>query len=525
MKTNSIKDCMGETISYEDNYQFQIKRNELSNLRIIGLTIETKPDWCLEPQINEALDYGCTRFEIGVQTLNENCLKKTNRGHTIEETKKSFQVAKDMCFKINAHMMLGLPASDLKIDEKGLTDLFELEEYKPDMLKIYPTLVNDGTPLYKMFQMGLFKPINTKIASEIIARSYKKFPRWVRVMRVQRDIPTNLIKGGVENSNLRQYVELEMKKLNIKSCDIRSREIGLNKIKNIENQKNELSKVYEFENNIKKIEFKKLDVFKLLEPNMFIYKNIDNFIKNINHFEKKFIEEKEKTIKEIEKISLNKKENESFQIEQYKKQELIIQENINSFVETNFNNFLKKYFITKLKTATYVKLLKYIDYETKYSNFQAIENRFYSMFLKINFLKKYTKKLITHFEEGNFNINIEEYLASEGKEFFLDVVNKEDILIGFIRLRFPSQTNLRKEITKKTALIRELHIYGKIIPVGHIEDKSQHKGWGTKLVKKCEEISKENGFEKIAIISGVGVRAYYKKLGYELEGNYMIKEL
>ena len=353
-----IIDVMNNKIEYNDNYKFQIKRNELSNLRIIGLTIETKPDWCLEKQCNEALDYGCTRFEIGVQTLNENCLKKTNRGHNLEQTKKSFQIAKDMCFKINAHMMLGLPASNLKIDEKGLTDLFELEPFKPDMLKIYPCLVNDGTPLYKMFQLGLFKPIETKKASQIISRCYKNFPRWVRVMRVQRDIPTNIIKGGVQNSNLRQYVDAEMKKNKIISKDIRAREIGFNKI------------------------------------------NDENFF---------------------------------------------------------------------LKTT--------------------------------------------------------KYFASGSEEFFIDVVNKQDILIGFIRLRFPSQTNLRKEITKKTALIRELHIYGHTIPVGEKSNKSQHKGWGKKLVKKCEEISKKNGYKKIAIISGVGVREYYKKLGYILEDVFMVKKL
>ena len=360
MNSKKVLDVMDEEISYEDSYDFEIKRNELSNLRCIGLTIETKPDWCLEEHINEALDFGCTRFEIGVQTLNENCLKKTNRGHTLKETEKCFQLSKDMCFKINSHMMLGLPASNLEIDEKGLTDLFELEPFKPDMLKIYPCLVNDGTPLYKMYQLGLFKPIDTKKASEIIARCYKKFPRWVRVMRVQRDIPTDKIIGGVQNSNLRQYVDEEMKKNKIKSKDIRAREIGLNK------------------------------------------------------------------------------------------------------VEENENDFF---------------------------------------------------------------INIEKYNASKGKEFFIDVINKNDILIGFVRLRFPKQTNLRKEINEKTALIRELHIYGQTIPVGHKNDKSQHKGWGRKLVEKCEGIALENGYTKIAIISGVGVRQYYKKLGYNLENNYMVKKL
>lgn len=341
----------------------EIKINETANIRAIGLTIETKPDWAMKEHCNDMLRYGCTRLEVGVQTLNESCLKKTNRGHTLEDTKKSFQVMKDMCFKINAHMMLGLPASTLDIDKQSLIDLFNLEPYRPDMLKIYPCLVVRGTPLYKMYELGLFKPLGTEKAAEIIADSYKEFPRYVRVMRVQRDIPTTVIKDGVSNSNLRQYVDEEMKKRGIKSKDIRAREIGLRQMQGI--------------------------------------------------------------------------------------------------------------------------------------------------------------KL------GEFDLKIEKFKASKGEEFFIDVADENDTMIGFIRLRFPHETNLRTEIDSKTALIRELHVYGMTIPVGanSHESKVQHKGWGTKLLKKAEEIARENGYEKMAIISGVGVREYYRKLGYELEGPYMCKNL
>ena len=130
-------------------------------------------------------------------------------------------------------------------------------------------------------------------------------------------------------------------------------------------------------------------------------------------------------------------------------------------------------------------------------------------------------------KSGNFEIKIEEYESSGGKDFFIDVADENDTMIGFIRLRFPSKFNLRPEISNKTALIRELHIYGQTIPVG-LEEKNtsvQHKGWGRKLLETTEEIAKKNGFEKMAIISGVGVREYYKKFGYILEGPYMTKKL
>ena len=340
----------------------QIIKNETAIIRAIGLTVETKPDWALQSHCADMLRYGCTRLEIGVQTLNEDCLKRTNRGHDLQDTRDCFQVAKDMCFKINAHMMLGLPASNLETDEEGLVGLFEQEPYKPDMLKIYPCLVVEGTPLYNMYKMGKFEPIKTDKAAQIIARSYPKFPRWVRVMRVQRDIPTTLIERGVQKSNLRQYVEEEMKKLGVESKDIRAREIGIRQLQGFDTS-------------------------------------------------------------------------------------------------------------------------------------------------------------------DEFDISVEEFKASGGIDFFIDVVNKEDTMIGFIRLRFPYQHDLMPEIDEKTALIRELHIYGQTIPVGAESGASQHKGWGRKLVEKCEVISKERGYKKIAIISGVGVREYYKKLGYYKEGPYMCKKL
>ena len=370
LKNKNIKD-----------YKYEITRNETANIRSIGLTIETKPDWAKEEHCNNMLEYGCTRFEIGVQTLDENCLKKTNRGHTLEDTKKAFQICKDMAIKINAHMMLGLPSSTLKIDEESLINLFEKPEYRPDMLKIYPCLVVKGTPLYNMWSKGLFKPVDTKAAAEVIARAYKYFPRYVRVMRVQRDIPTTEINEGIQNSNLREYVDIEMKKQKIISKDIRAREIGFREIEGV--------------------------------------------------------------------------------------------------------------------------------------------------------------------KPGTFEIKVEKFESSRGTDIFIDASDENDTMIGFIRLRFPSVYGLRDEITKGTALIRELHVYGQTIPVEQRDAELQryrdtelcgaealkptgsvqHKGWGRKLLEKAENIAKENGYTKMCIISGVGVREYYKKFGYKLEGVYMTKLL
>ena len=122
-------------------------------------------------------------------------------------------------------------------------------------------------------------------------------------------------------------------------------------------------------------------------------------------------------------------------------------------------------------------------------------------------------------------IKVMEYPASGGTEFFISAEDTEnDILIGFCRLRFPSQF-LRSEITPESALIRELHVYGTATAIGD-EGVVQHKGWGRKMMQKAEDIAKQNGKDKMVVISGVGVRQYYQeKLGYRKEGPYMVKEI
>ncbi|MFI5422154.1 MAG: tRNA uridine(34) 5-carboxymethylaminomethyl modification radical SAM/GNAT enzyme Elp3, partial [Nitrososphaerales archaeon] len=133
-----------------------MKLNESSKHRCVGLTIETKPDWCRKEDVDSLLTYGATRVEIGVQSLQEKVLKLANRGHTVADTLRAFQVAKDSSFKIVAHMMPGLPGSDPDRDLKDLLTLIHDEKYKPDMLKIYPTLVVEGTSLFQQYKKGLY---------------------------------------------------------------------------------------------------------------------------------------------------------------------------------------------------------------------------------------------------------------------------------------------------------------------------------------------------------------------------------
>ena len=202
-----------------------IKTNETTAIRCSGLTIETRADYCFEPHINQMLRYGTTRVEIGVQSIYQNILDKINRMHDINAVTKATQLTKDSCLKCTYHIMPGLfttPEQDLE----QFKILFNNPQFKPDSLKIYPTLVIKGTTLYHMWKNGEYKPLSDEEATSLIAKAMAYIPKYCRVIRVQRDISANQIEAGVKKSNLRELVEQRARKLGIRIQDIRYREVG-----------------------------------------------------------------------------------------------------------------------------------------------------------------------------------------------------------------------------------------------------------------------------------------------------------
>ncbi|MAF50541.1 MAG: tRNA uridine(34) 5-carboxymethylaminomethyl modification radical SAM/GNAT enzyme Elp3 [Nanoarchaeota archaeon] len=335
--------------------QEQIK-NENSKIRCIALVIETKPDWCKQEHINQMLKLGTTRVELGIQTLNDSILKKVNRGHSIQDSIEAIQLLKDSGLKFIAHMMPGLPLSTKEEDINNFKELFSNQNYQPDGLKIYPCMVMPGTPLETLYNKKQFEPINTEEAGIIIKEAKKFFPKYTRVYRIQRDIPTKVTIAGVGITNFRQYIHQLMEKENIQCNCIRCR-----------------------------------------EP---------------------------------------------------------------KHKEINWNN---------------VKLNR-IDYD-----------------------------------------------ASNGKEIFFSF-DDNDIILGFIRLRIPYKP-FREEINKDSAIIREIHVYGQAAKIGE-KGEVQHQGLGTQLLEKAESIAKkEFDIKKLLIISGIGVKEYFKKFDYQKDGVYVSKIL
>ena len=212
------------------------KSNETAKHRNVGFTIETKPDYCKEEHVDTMLDYGATRIEIGVQCLQDRVYKIVNRGHDLNDVIDSFQIAKDAGYKIVAHMMPGLPTMSPTDDIKDFQTLFEDSRFKPDMLKIYPSLILKDTPLYDEYQDGKYIPYSDDDMLNVLTEVKKMVPKWMRIMRVQREITPMEIIAGPKMGNLRQIVHKNLEKQGFSCKCIRCREAGLAKKKNLEGE-------------------------------------------------------------------------------------------------------------------------------------------------------------------------------------------------------------------------------------------------------------------------------------------------
>jgi elongator complex protein 3 len=351
-----IKECYDALNGKKSRGLDEAKRiNETSKHRCVALCIETRPDWCSDKQIEDMLEFGATRVELGVQIVDDKIYKKVNRGHTVKDVADATKRLKEAGFKIGYHLMPGLPGSNLKKDLKMFKKIFSSSKFKPDQIKIYPCQVLKGSGLEKWYYDGKYKPYTKEEVTKLIIEMLKVVPRYCRAMRIMREIPPTFLVAGIINIDLRKDIEAEIRKKKIKIKEIRFREIG----------------------------------FELRDK---------------------------REIKEEVKIKLKK------------------------------------------------------------------------------------------------------YRASGGTEIFLEAVNGDDILFGLLRLRLDKT---------KTATVRELHVYGPALNLGELGKISQHKGLGKELMAKAEEVSRQKKMKKIRVISGVGVREYYKNLGYELDKEkvYMEKNL
>ena len=222
-----IKRCL-DAITGEDSKDIEEAKEkaETSNMRNVGITVETRPDWAKQPHIEAMLNMGVTRIELGVQNPDDEIYNLVGRSHKVADVIEATRIAKDAGLKIVYHMMPGMPGSNPSKDLMAFKQVFTDPVFKPDMTKIYPCLVIKGTRAHEWYEKGKFTPYSTEEAAQLIAEVKKTIPPWMRVMRVQRDIPARLIVAGVKKSNLRQIVQQKLAKQG-ESCQcIRCREVG-----------------------------------------------------------------------------------------------------------------------------------------------------------------------------------------------------------------------------------------------------------------------------------------------------------
>jgi len=243
-QTKFIKESLAAIADFDTNINSKnsnetlesvISRCEKSKCRLVGFTVETRPDYCDINKLNFLLNAGVTRVELGVQTIYEDIYKLVKRGHTIDDVIKATRLLKDSGFKVLYHIMPNLPGSDLKKDLQTFLTIYSDPNFKPDMLKIYPCLVIKGTELYDLWKEGKYKPYPLSDIIDLLSNALYNIPKWIRIQRVQRDIPVEYIEAGVKKSNLRELIHENLRNTDRHCNCIRCREVGLVNLK--ENRK------------------------------------------------------------------------------------------------------------------------------------------------------------------------------------------------------------------------------------------------------------------------------------------------
>jgi len=201
------------------------KRNETASHRCTGLCIETRPDWCQQEEIDRMLEFGTTRVELGVQTLSDDVYRLVGRGHSVADVVTASALLREHGFKVYYHWMPGLPGSTPERDLELSRVLFDNESFKPDGLKLYPTMVVEGTELEKWYRDGRYQPYDDDTMVNLTIGIKSIVPKYVRISRVLRDIPSKFIVAGLKDS-LRDIVRERMRQEAIECRCIRCREYG-----------------------------------------------------------------------------------------------------------------------------------------------------------------------------------------------------------------------------------------------------------------------------------------------------------
>ncbi|CRH02700.1 histone S-adenosyl methyltransferase, putative [Plasmodium relictum] len=444
--------------------------NEQSNCRIIGLTLETRPDQINKNELLRLRYYGCTRVQLGIQHTDDFILKKVNRQCNLKDCIRAIYLLKENGFKVDIHLMPDLPYSNVYKDIDMFKYVLSSTDLQADQWKIYPCEVTPFTKIEKWYNNNEYKPYfenDKNLLICLILLVKKSIHPWIRLNRVIRDIPNPSIIAGNNITNMRQLIAHEMNIRNIFCQCIRCKEI--------KNQEIEKSKDSIF-----------LKIYKY--PTL----GGDEFF--ITFQGKKVLKDSERNCRS-KKRNKNKKKNKSNMNEE---------KSYSRHIYTDNNKNKEKFLFDNKRNNTY-KNENEINFSIKNGNISN-DNK--------------SEKSNHDDNEKKSNVNYD------------DDYDNTYALLGFLRLRLRTKNNFCDDrpfkCLENSALIRELHVYGSLLKHDDFKDELnfiQHKGLGKCLVLVAEIISYFHNFKKMSIIAGVGTREYYKKLGYSKEETYMTKIL
>jgi elongator complex protein 3 len=332
--------------------------NENAPCRCVGLVIETRPDHISEAEVIRVRRLGCTKVQIGFQSLNDEVLRKNRRGHNVAATRRAVTLLRQMGFKIHAHWMPNLYGSSPELDIEDYTRMFADPDFRPDELKVYPCSLIESAELMKYFNDGRWKPYTHDELLGVLTECFKRTPEYCRLTRVIRDIPSTDIVVGNKLTNFRQIVDERLAADGARTMDIRAREVRFSTVK-----------------------------------------------------------------------------------------------------------------------------------------------------------------------AASLHLDETAYTSSCSEEIFLQYITDDRHIAGFLRLSLPNTPPLVAELAD-AAMIREVHVYGQSVEIGEsAPGRAQHAGLGTQLIERAVEIARARGYTKLAVISAIGTRGYYRKRGFAEGALYQVRPL
>jgi elongator complex protein 3 len=201
------------------------RRNETAQHRNVGLVVETRPDEITPESLRAMRTLGVTKVQIGLQSLNDEILRRNKRGHSLEDSRRALRLLRAAGMKIHAHWMPNLLGATPAGDREDFARLWSDPDLRPDELKIYPTILIRGTPLYECYQAGEYLPYPHEDLVELMAAIKPTIPPYCRVNRLARDIPAHHVAAGSTRSNLREDAQRALAERGLQCRCIRCREV------------------------------------------------------------------------------------------------------------------------------------------------------------------------------------------------------------------------------------------------------------------------------------------------------------